>query len=201
MRAVQGVWRWRGNPLRRKTDLAEAWLALVALVLIVLVAPVVGVVCGVLTDTTLRQAAAEQRLHRHQTTAVVMRPAGPGAKVPEPDGWTGRDSRTPVVANWTANDGSWHSGTLASPQRTPVVGATFRIWTDDHGSPVPRPIDVTAADTHAVFSGICAAAAAGGLIEGARRLIVWRLIRRRYERLDRAWARCGPDWGRTGAGS
>ncbi|MFJ8309986.1 MULTISPECIES: hypothetical protein [unclassified Streptomyces] len=201
MRAVRGVWRWRRNPLRRRTDFAEAWLALAALVLMVLVAPTVGVLCGALTDTELRQSAAEQRLHRHLASAVVVRPAEQRAKVPEPDGSVGRVSRTRVVANWTAGDGSWHTGTVTAPLRSPAAGATFRIWTDDHGSPVPRPMDLAAADTHAVFSGICAAAAAAGFIEGVRWLIVWRLIRRRYERLDRAWARYGPDWGRTGAGS
>jgi hypothetical protein len=48
--------------------------------------------------------------------------------------------------------------------------------------------------------GIGAAAAAAGLVEGGRRAFVWRLTRRRYARLDRAWADVGPDWGRTGAG-
>jgi hypothetical protein len=195
------VWRWRRNPLRRRTDFAEAWLALAALLLMVLAAPTAGVLCGALTDTALRQSAAEQRLHGHPTSAVVVRPAEQRQTVPEPDGSLGRVNRARVGANWTAYDGSWHTGTLTSPQQAPVAGTTFRIWTDDHGSPVPRPMDRAAADTHAVFSGICAAAAAAGFIEGVRRLIVWRLIRRRYERLDRAWARYGPDRGRTGAGS
>ena len=31
MRAISGLWRWRDNPLRRATDLAEAWLALAVL--------------------------------------------------------------------------------------------------------------------------------------------------------------------------
>lgn len=47
MRAVGGLWRWRGNPLRRGTDLAEAWVALTALVLILSVAPLIGVLAGV----------------------------------------------------------------------------------------------------------------------------------------------------------
>uniref|UniRef100_A0AAU2VES4 Transmembrane protein n=1 Tax=Streptomyces sp. NBC_00003 TaxID=2903608 RepID=A0AAU2VES4_9ACTN len=201
MRAITGVWRWRHNPLRRRTDFAEAWVALVALVLMVFAAPAVGVLCGALTDASLRQAVTEQRRHRHVTSAVVVRRAEQRAPVAEPDGSMDRSPRTRVVANWTAYDGSSHSGTLASPLKAPAPGASFPIWTDDHGRPTPRPMALSAADTHAVFSGICAAAAAAGLVEGVRRLIVWRLIRRRYERLDRAWARYGPDWGRTGAGS
>lgn len=201
MRAMSGLWRWRHNPLRRPTDLAEAWVALVALVLMLFAAPAVGVVCGSLTDTSLRQQVTEQRRHRHVTAAVVVGRAEQRAAASQPEGSTIRAARTTVVANWTAYDGSSRHGTLVSPLRSPAQGATFRLWTDDHGSPVPPPMARSAADTHAVFSGICAAAATAGLIEGIRRLTVWRLIRRRYARLDRAWARYGPDWGRTGAGS
>ncbi|MET9359375.1 hypothetical protein ABZX93_00475 [Streptomyces sp. NPDC006632] len=201
MRAVVGVWRWRRCPLRRRTDVVEAWLALVALALMVLAAPAVGFLCGSLTDTTLRRAVADQRRHRHVTTAVVVHNADRRAPLAEPDGTSLRTTGSRVVANWTAYDGSSHHGTLASPRQAPAPGSTFPIWTDDHGRPAPPPMAPTAARTHAVFAGICAAVTAAGLIEAIRRLIVWRLIRRRYERLDRAWARYGPDWGRTGAGS
>ncbi|MFE9371211.1 hypothetical protein ACFYM2_15765 [Streptomyces sp. NPDC006711] len=201
MRAVVGVWRWRHNPLRRASDVVEAWLALVALVLMVCAAPAVGALCGARTDTTLRGTVAEQRLHRHATSAVVVRRAGRQAPLTGPDGTTDRVARAKVVANWRAYDGSSHSGTLAAPLSSPGAGAAFAIWTDDHGRPVPRPMPLAAARTHAVFAGICAAATAAALIEALRRLTVWRLIRRRYARLDRAWARYGPDWGRTGAGS
>ncbi|MFE9405765.1 hypothetical protein ACFYNY_29135 [Streptomyces sp. NPDC006530] len=198
---MSGLWRWRHNPLRRRTDLVEAWVALVALVLMVFAAPAVGVLCGSLTDTSLRQQVTEQRLHRHVTAAVVAGRAEQRPGAAQPEGSTIRATRTTVVANWTAYDGSSRRGTLVSPLRATEPGATFRLWTDDHGRPVPPPMARSAADTHAVFAGLCAAAAAAGLIEGIRRLTVWRLIRRRYARLDRAWARYGPDWGRTGAGS
>ena len=46
VRAIRGLWRWRRNPLRRTTDLAEAWLAFAALLLVLVGAPVVGVVVG-----------------------------------------------------------------------------------------------------------------------------------------------------------
>ncbi|MFG3281000.1 hypothetical protein [Streptomyces sp. NPDC048111] len=201
VRAMAGVWRWRHNPLCRATDRAEAWIALVTLALMLFAAPAIGVLCGWRTDASLRQAVAEQRLHRHPTAAVVVSRAEQRGDFSQPDGPPGHVARTRVVANWTAHDGSSHSGTLWAPVKSPAPGATFRLWTDDHGRPVPHPMARAAADTHAVFSGLCAAAAAVGLAEGIRRLAVGQLIRRRYARLDRAWARYGPDWGRTGAGS
>jgi len=59
MRAVTGLWRWRRNPLCRATDLAEAWVALVALVLIAVVAPVTGALVGAAADGSLQQAARQ----------------------------------------------------------------------------------------------------------------------------------------------
>ncbi|MFJ6947531.1 hypothetical protein ACISU4_23285 [Streptomyces wuyuanensis] len=88
--------------------------------------------------------------------------------------------------------------TTAVPAAGP--GDTFRIWTDGRGDPVARPMDPDTARAHAVLAGAGAAGAAAGLVEAARRTVVRLLMQRRYEELDREWAKAGPDWGRTGAG-
>lgn len=105
------------------------------------------------------------------------------------------------MAKWTAVDGSRHTGTVSTVLRTARAGDTFTIWTGRTGRIVGRPMDAATARVHAVLAGIAAAVSAGGLVECARRLVMWRLVRRRHARLDRAWAAAGPDWGRTGAGS
>lgn len=85
VRAVSGVWRWRHNPLRRATDRREAWVALVALLLMVLAAPALGWLCGALTDDVLQQSVRFQQTQRHATTAVVVRRApGRGSWSPIP---------------------------------------------------------------------------------------------------------------------
>ncbi|MYW43591.1 hypothetical protein GT346_09660, partial [Streptomyces sp. SID161] len=61
MGALKGLWRWRRNPLRRTTDLAEAWVALVALLLITVAAPVIGCLVGASTGASLQRSAREQR--------------------------------------------------------------------------------------------------------------------------------------------
>ena len=202
VRTAAGVWRWRRNPLRRATDLFEAWLALVAAVLLVTAAPAVGWLCGSLTDDSLRQSVRIQRQQRHPVTATVLRPAEePRPAAYDPEGVAAREKRRPVVAKWTAVDGSRHTGTVSTVLRTARAGDTFTIWTDRTGRIVSRPMDAATARVHAVLAGIAAALSAAGLVEGARRLVLWRLVRRRHARLDRAWAAAGPDWGRTGAGS
>ncbi|NUK33437.1 hypothetical protein HRW23_07315 [Streptomyces lunaelactis] len=202
MRAAMGVWRWRHNPLRRATDLLEAWVALVAALLLITAAPAVGWISGAKTDDSLRQSVRIQRQQRHAVIATVLKPApDPESAAYDPESAAAREKRRPIVAKWTAVDGSRHSGTVSTALRTARVGDTFTIWTDRTGRVVHHPMDLAGAKVHAVLAGMGAALASAGLVECARALIMWRLVRRRHARLDRAWAAAGPDWGRTGAGS
>ncbi|MEV0224302.1 hypothetical protein [Streptomyces sp. NPDC050704] len=201
MRAIRGLWRWRHNPLRRTTDLAEAWLALAALLLILTAAPLIGVLVGGVAQDALQRSVREQRLDRHPVVATVVRKVDRTPLDPDPETASGRDSHSRVLADWTGPDGTPQHGTamaaLASPQR----GDRFTLWTDEHGRIVSRPLDTATATTHAVLAGFGTAAVWAGLVEGSRRLLVWRMVRRRYDRWDQAWAQAGPDWGRTGTGS
>ncbi|MFG2631000.1 hypothetical protein [Streptomyces sp. NPDC048473] len=202
MRAVAGVWRWRRNPLRRATDRREAWVALVALLLMVLAAPSVGWVCGSFTDNALQKSVRAQQAQRHATTAVVVRRA-PGAPhfATDPEVSSERSAQTSVVARWKAPDGTNRRGTVTTSSRRTDPGAEVEIWTDLDGRAALRPMDAPTAHTHAALAGLGAMLLAVGLVEGGRRLIVWRMVRGRYIRIDRAWAKAGPDWGRTGTGS
>ncbi|MFJ9037382.1 hypothetical protein ACIRF8_12445 [Streptomyces sp. NPDC102406] len=201
MRAVTGLWRWRHNPLRRATDLAEAWVALVALVLVVVAAPAVGVVAGSLSRDALYRSVREQHERRHEITATVVKKVSQPPLDPDPETSTARDAHSRVVATWTAPDGSAHRDRVVARLTSPRAGDTFALWTDRQGHVVGRPLDRATATTHAVLAGAGAAAALAGFVEGTRRLVVWRMVRRRYARLDRAWDITGPDWGRTGTGS
>ncbi|MER6196172.1 hypothetical protein ABT234_02160 [Streptomyces sp. NPDC001586] len=204
MRTAMGVWRWRRNPLRRPTDLFEAWVAFAALVCVLVVAPAIGWVAGVRVDGTLQQAAQEQRQERHLVPAVVVRPAPvPAEEEVSADASAQRTAprRTQIVASWTAPDGSSHEGTVPAAEEPPRAGDRFRIWTDARGRLVGQPLDPSAAAFHAGMAGLAAAIGVAALGETVRRLVVRRLVHRRYIRLDRAWAAAGPDWGRAGAGS
>lgn len=202
MRAVVGLRRWRHNPLRRKTDLVEAWVALGALVLLFLAVPAIGWISGTATDETLRRTIRAQHEDRHRTEARVVRLATGSARVMyDPETSAERETGRPVIAKWTAPDGSRHTGAVRSAPATVRAGDTFPVWTDHGGELTERPTDLTTARTHAVLAGIGVAALAAGLVEAARRMVVRKLNQRRYARLDLAWAQAGPDWGRTGAGS
>lgn len=202
MRAVVGLRRWRHNPLRRRTDLIEAWVALGALLLMIVAVPAIGWISGALTDDAFRRTIRAQHEDRHRTEAVMVREATAATRVAsDPEAPAQRDPGRPVIAKWTAPDGSRHTELVRSAPPTLRAGDTFAVWTDAGGRLAQRPADLAVARTHAVLAGLAVAVGAAGLVEGARRLVVFGLNQVRYARLDLAWARAGPDWGRTGAGS
>ncbi|MFJ4787199.1 hypothetical protein [Streptomyces sp. NPDC088794] len=201
MRTLGGLWRWRRNPLRRTTDLVEAWLALAALLLILFVAPVVGALAGGAAQDALQQAVRDQRKARHLVTATVVRKLDSSPMDSDPETSSSRAVRSRVIADWTGPDGTAQHGAALANLKVPHRGDHFGIWTDAHGRPTARPLDSATATTHAVLAGFGAAMFTAGLVEAARRLVVWRMVRRRYARWDQAWDRAGPDWGRTGTGS
>jgi len=201
VRAIGGLWRWRHNPLRRATDLAEAWLALGALLLILGGAPAAGVLVGTRAEDALQQSVREQHENRRPVIATVVRKAGRTPLDPDPETASGRDSHSRVLARWTAPDGTVRHGTAMAALKSPARGDRFTVWTDQRGRMVGRPLDTATAATHAVLAGFGTAAACAGVVEAARRLVVRHLVRRRYDRWDRDWSRAGPDWGRTGTGS
>ncbi|WP_329014746.1 Rv1733c family protein [Streptomyces sp. NBC_00690] len=202
MHAARGVWRWRGNPLRRATDQIEAWMALSAALLLVTVAPAFGWLVGSATDDSLRQSMRLQRQQRHQTTATVVSPSPPAkARSHDPDASAADHQQRTVTAQWRAVDGGRHTGAIATVLDRPRAGDRVTIWTDARGHVVTRPLDLATVRVHSALTGVGAALSAAGALECARRLALWRLVRRRHDRLDRAWAAVGPDWGRTGTGS
>ncbi|MDJ0381208.1 hypothetical protein [Streptomyces sp. G-G2] len=198
-----GVWRWRRNPLRRQTDLIEAWVAFAALVCVLVVVPAVGCTAGLRVDITLQRAAREQLQERYLVPAVVVRPTAdpPSGASADPAAQRQSPQRTQIVASWTAPDGTSHQGMVPAAEEPPHAGDRFRIWTDTAGRIVGRPLDPSTAAVHAGLAGLAAAIGAAAFVETLRRMVVRRLMHRRYIRLDRAWAAAGPDWGRAGAGS
>lgn len=200
MRAIKGLWRWRHNPLCRPTDLAEAWVALAALLLILSVAPLAGVLVGGAAQYALERSVREQHESRHRVTATVLREPERSPLGVDPESATA-GVRSRVLADWTAPDGSEHEGSVPAGLDDPHPGDHFAIWTDGQGRLVARPLDSATATTHAVLAGLGAALSAAALVEAGRRIAVWRMVRRRYARLEQEWDRAGPDWGRTGAGS
>ncbi|MEU3458860.1 hypothetical protein ABZ721_02750 [Streptomyces sp. NPDC006733] len=190
-------WRWRRSPLRRRSDLVEAWISLLAAVLLVCAVPAAGWFTGQAANRAL------QRTVRHQLAERALVPAAPVAapRPAETDSSPARagERRRPAVLTWKAPDGSARSGTVRVENQE-RVGGRLHIWTDRTGRPADPPLDRATARAHAALAGIGGAVLAGGALLGARQLLLRRLLRRRLLEWERDWARVGQDWGRAGAG-
>ncbi|WP_338015976.1 Rv1733c family protein [Streptomyces sp. CB02923] len=200
VRVIAGLWRWRRNPLRRTTDLLEAWVALATALLIALGGGFAGWAAGRSAHDALLRSVRTQAQERHQVWATPDRTAPRTPAALDPEGSAGRDTHRRVDARWTAPDGSEHRGPVAAAGAV-RPGERFRIWTDGQGRVVPRPMDASTARAHAALAGLGAAAAAAAVAEGGRQLVTRRMLACRYRRWEREWERAGQDWGRAGAGS
>ncbi|MFF4536311.1 hypothetical protein [Streptomyces aureus] len=180
------LWRWRRNPLRRRSDVLEAWIMLAAWVFTVLG----GAVSGLATAGAVEDTLARERAESRTVSAQLMEDA-PQAGAGEPAGravWT--------KVRWTAPDGTSRSGQVrvlaGTTADTPVL-----VWTDAEGSLVTRPVTVAVARLRAALIGLFAGSGVAAVPFAVGRLLRGRLERRRMHRWDEEWERIGPLWGRT----
>jgi hypothetical protein len=198
MRAIVGLWRWRRNPLCRRSDRREAWLALGAMILVVVVAPLAGWLGAAAAHGSLQRSAEEQHRARHQVWATGESVQDRAPLDSDPESASQQPDRRHVVAHWAGPDGSSHKDTVTTRENV-QPGERFRIWTDADGVPANRPMSPRTASSYAVLAGLAAGAGAAGVLEAGRRLTMRQLLRRRYALWDAEWSRIGPDWGRTGS--
>ncbi|WP_141202983.1 Rv1733c family protein [Streptomyces griseorubiginosus] len=182
-------WRWRSNPLRRREDIAEAWVVLAMWLLVVVGGMTVGLVAAHATASTLDR----QRTDRHSVHAVLL------ADVPRPASgkWSSGDKALAKV-RWRSPDGSAHvDRTLVTPGLR--AGSRVVVWEGGRGTLVTEPPSATEATLEAAVMGGLAALALAGSVCAAGAAVRRRLDQRRMAGWDREWDLVGPKWGhRTG---
>ncbi|MEU3852861.1 hypothetical protein [Streptomyces sp. NPDC029554] len=186
------LWRWRSNPLRRRSDRVEAWILLACWVLAVLC----GAVAALAAATAVDGALSAQRAQTRAVPAVLTERA-PRTPPVTTDG-SGGDTVWATV-RWTAPDGSPHTGrTEVEPDA--AAGTRVTVWTDRAGELAEAPLGPTESMFQAVGTGVLAGAGAAAAVWACGRLARLRLDRRRLERWDGEWARVGPQWRRRMTG-
>ncbi|WP_234539970.1 Rv1733c family protein [Streptomyces shenzhenensis] len=192
MRTRVRWWRWRHNPLRRRSDVVEAWIALAVAVLLCVGAPLVGAVTGLWAHGQARSVAAAQRSERHMVRAVVV--GGTPEQLPSVQGGDRAHAfRTNV--RWTVPG----EGTKTALARVPAgtrTGDVVDVWFDRQGHGVAPPPDETAVWQHTVTMGLCGASCAAGVVLLGHGVVRRVALRHRLAEWEREWARTGPDWTR-----
>lgn len=189
MRTQVRGWRWRRNPLRRRSDVVEAWAVLIAAVLLFVVAPLAGIAAGLHAHDDARSLAVTQRSQRHQVRAAVI--ANTPERLPTVQGDPEHAYRAHV--RWTEPG----KGTRTALARVPAgtrAGDVVTVWFDAQGRSVAPPPDDVAVWQHTVTVGLCAAGGAAGVVllgHAVERRIA---LRHRLAEWEQEWARTGPKW-------
>ncbi|MEU6242727.1 hypothetical protein [Streptomyces sp. NPDC047024] len=194
MRTRVRGWRWRRNPLRRRSDVVEAWTVLLVAVLLCVVAPLAGVAAGLHAHDRAQSRALVQRAERHQVRAQVVGPVSDTSPLVHRD----RGHTYSAEVRWTDPDGTTRT-TLARVPAGTRTEDTVTVWFDRRGHSVAPPANDVAVWQHTVTMGLCAM---GGTIAVAllARTVERRVaLRRRLTEWDRDWARTGPKWTRPRA--
>ncbi|MET9816000.1 hypothetical protein [Streptomyces sp. NPDC006355] len=189
MRTRVPGWRWRRSPLRRRSDVVEAWTVLVVAVLVSVVAPLVGVAAAVWAHGEARSVSAEQRAERHRVRAeVVDRNGGPLPSV-----HAGGQQAYRATVRWTEpGEGTRTATARVSAGTRP--GEAVDVWFDSRGRNVNPPVDGTAVWQHTLSIGTCATGGAVLVVLLGHGLVRRVTMRRRLAEWERAWARTEPEW-------
>ncbi|CAM5711189.1 Rv1733c family protein [Streptomyces canus] len=188
-RTTKWFWRWRNNPLRRREDIAEAWIMLALWALVAVGGTAVGLVTAHATDETL----ARLRTDRHSTHAVLLTDTSKHDSSVR--SW---DDKVSATVRWTTPDGSARTGhTLVDTGLR--AGTRVVVWQDGHGAPATAPPSAGEAAVEAGALGTAAGLALAGVGLGVGAVVRWRLDRQRIDSWGREWDLAGPQWGhRTG---
>ncbi|KKD07660.1 hypothetical protein [Streptomyces sp. WM6386] len=185
-RAKVRLWRWRRNPLRRRSDVIEAWIVLAGW----MCALIVGLLAGLVAADAVERAADWQRAETRAVSAVLAEDTEDKVLAR-----TVSDHRVWATVRWTAPDGSPHTDEARVPPGA-RVGSAVTVWTDKSGNLTSEPLTDGEAQLQAAFGGVLATAGASGAVWG----VAWGsrlyLNRCRMQQWAAEWEHVGTRWGR-----
>ncbi|MFE3656110.1 hypothetical protein [Streptomyces sp. NPDC059165] len=179
----------RSAPLRRTSDVLEAWASLVLGAVLFLGAPAAGLAAGWTVYTEGRATVAEQTATRHRVHAVLAKDAPPPN--PSADGTTD-DAKYPVAVRWSDPGGSREA--VAPVPAGLKRGDPVDVWLDDRGRGTEAPAAVEDVWLNTVAAGSGAAAIAAVSAAGLRLAVRRTADRHRMTEWEREWARTEPVW-------
>ncbi|HEU5418892.1 MAG TPA: hypothetical protein VFV41_14475 [Streptosporangiaceae bacterium] len=175
------------NPLRRRSDLIEAWLLPVAIALFLILGPVA--VAGA-TWFAHAQSAADRQVEQtwHRVPAMLLRAAPGPVAGGSSHSWTVREP-----ARWVTADG------LTRTAQVPVMagtraGSVVPVWLDRAGQPQSPPLTAGQVADRVVVAVSAALAGLAVLLTGLVLVIRWQLNRRRLASWAADWDVTGPRW-------
>lgn len=179
----------RRSPLRRRSDVVETRTLWAVVVLLLLVAPLAGVVTAWWAHDSARTTAREQRADRRHIRAEVV--GRTSDALPMAHGGRQPSSRTTV--RWTEPEGVPHTASARVPAGT-RNGDTVDVWLDSRGRSVAAPPDGQAVWQHTATIGVCATGGAVAVILLGHAVVRHTAMRRRLAEWEQEWAATEPEW-------
>ncbi|MEU9606019.1 hypothetical protein [Streptomyces sp. NPDC048057] len=183
------AWRWRRNPLRRRSDVVDAWIGLLLALLLFVGAPLAGALTGWAVHA--REAAEADRLRAssHSVQAVVTE------QLPR----AGTDSQQlggavllPATVRWTTADGT-RTGVAKVPAGT-ERGGSVQIRIDDRGKVVPPVRSDAVITADAIETGSVVTAGTFLVVAGVRLTANALSTRHHLVEWERDWVKTAPEW-------
>ncbi|MFD9394034.1 hypothetical protein ACFWBB_25835 [Streptomyces sp. NPDC060000] len=181
----------RNNPLRRRSDVVEAWTALAVAALLLVAVPLAGVFAGRWAHADARTVASQLRAERHRVRAEVV--GHPPATMPSVEG--GRQQTVRVAVRWTPSGEHARTAVARVPEGT-RAGDMVDVWFDAHGRSVTPPPNDTMVWQHTLTLGTCAAGGTAAVVLLGHSVVRRTAMRHRLDEWEREWARTEPRWTR-----
>ncbi|MEV5546343.1 hypothetical protein AB0L35_09375 [Streptomyces sp. NPDC052309] len=184
------LWRWRRNPLRRRTDVLQAWIGLGLVLAVLAAAPAAMFSAGDAAYHHYRDTAERQARTRDHVPAVLVHDA---PRHPEPGSDEAKKTRYPVEVRFTDADGDVRTGKTDVEPGLPA-DSTVLVWADARGAITEPPLTTDQIRSRTMGWAILAflaVALAGAAAYGIAGLV---LQRRNLAGWDAAWSRTAPRW-------
>jgi hypothetical protein len=183
-------WRLRRNPLRRRSDLAQAWIGIGLLLAALVATPPAMFLVGDTAHGHYSRTAQHQAATRHHTTATLVETA---PRHPEPGSDEARETRYPTKVRFADPLGREH---IAKAEVEPALpeGSTIRVWADIEGKVTKAPLSPDQIRNRAMGSALIAAIAVHAVAIGAYGTAHHIIKRRNLAAWDTEWARTAPRW-------
>ncbi|PZH00583.1 hypothetical protein C1I97_23160 [Streptomyces sp. NTH33] len=184
------LWRLRRNPLRRPTDLLQAWVGLGLLLAVLAAVPAAMFLVGDAAFRHYVRTAEHQEQTRWQTTAVLVHDS---PRHPEPGSEEAKTARYPVQVRFTDPGGRTRTA-RADVHPGLSAGSSVDVWADTDGRITEPPMTDDQIRSRSMGWAIIAAltvCAAGAAAYGTTALA---LRRRNLSAWAAAWSRTAPRW-------
>ncbi len=186
-RWLRGLWP-DDNPLRRRADRVEAWIAGGLLAVFLTCGPLAALLAGYYASAFALRVARGQRAAWHQVHAVLLVNAAASD-----DFSYGGVALSTVRAQWTAPDGARRTGDVAALPGA-RAGSTVRIWVDASGQLTEPPLRPDQVTGQSVLASVCAPILVGLVLLSVGGLAHRVVDRRRIAAWDADWRATGPRW-------